>query len=105
MGDGNMSAAAELAAAYAAGITLKVSSSKLRLECVSEPSAELIERIKRNKSGIIALLRDAEPEQNRDEWLRPAPPGGWPAMDWRVFFDERAVVEFDGELPRLHAET
>src|SRR5262249_33093321 len=32
--------------------------------------------------------------------------GGWSAEDWQVFFGERAgIAEFDGELPRLDAET
>jgi hypothetical protein len=47
--------------------------------------------LRQNKAAIVSLLRPAE--------------GGWSAIDWLAFFDERAaIVEFDGGLPRAEAE-
>jgi hypothetical protein len=51
-----MSAAAAMAAAQAAGITLTVRSGKLRLESSVKPAAELIELIRQSKPGIVKLL-------------------------------------------------
>jgi len=45
--------------------------------------------LRQNKAAIVSLLRQ----------------GGWSAIDWLAFFEERAaIVEFDGCPPRAEAE-
>ena len=89
--DGNISAAVALAAAQAAGVTLRVSSGKLRLEWFNKPPAELIDLIKENKPGIIELLLPVATVATASD----------PDQD----FEERAAIaEHEDGLPREIAE-
>jgi hypothetical protein len=80
-----------LKAARAAGIILAVDGEDLVLEAASMPPAAVLDALSQQKAEIVALLR----------------PGRvvWSSEDWQAFFDERAsIAEFDGGLPRPHAE-
>ena len=62
-----MSAAALLEKAWQTGISLTVVDSKLRLAADDEPPAELVEAIVRQKTEIIALLREDSPKPDPAE--------------------------------------
>jgi hypothetical protein len=86
-----MSAAEALKAARDAGIELQLDGDDLVLEASAPPPAAVLDLLSRHKPGILVLLR-----AGRD---------GLSAEDWQGFFDERAgIAEFDGGLPRIHAE-
>jgi hypothetical protein len=86
-----MSARVALRMARAAGVELALDGNDLSLKAASEPSATVLETLRRHKTEIVAMLRSG-----RD---------GWSAEDWRLYLEERAAVaEFDGELPCDEAE-
>jgi hypothetical protein len=86
-----MSAAETFKAARAAGIRLAIDGDALTLKAVTAPPADLLDRLSRHKTEVIALLRTGN--------------DGWSGEDWLAFFDERAgIAEFDGGLPRQEAE-
>ena len=85
-----MSAPATVAAAVAAGITIKVDGESLVLSAPERPDDRLLEELRREKPAIVAYLRDV---------------AAWMEEDWQALFDERAgIMEFDGGLPRKDAE-
>ncbi len=74
-----------------AGIDVEVRDGTLKLTASTEPPAALIERLRQNKAGIIALLTPG--------------PDGWSPDDWRGFYEERAAIaEHDGGVSRDKAE-
>jgi hypothetical protein len=85
-----MRASAALRAARAAGIALKVEGGDLLLEASSAPAPDILDVLSEHKAGIVELLR-----RIRD---------GSKAEDWRDSFDELAVAELCGALPRAAAE-
>ena len=86
-----MSASEALRVARENGVHLGVAGTDLILDADQEPPAEVLDAIRRYKSGIIALLATANDD--------------WRAEDWQAFFDERAgVAEFDGGLCQAEAE-
>ena len=86
-----MSAVEALKAARAASIQLGLDGDDLVLEASGPPPAVVVELLSRHKAGVVSLLRPAN--------------DGWSALDWQVFFDERAgIAEFDGGLSRVQAE-
>jgi hypothetical protein len=60
------------------GITVCVDGDNLVLEACVRPPAALLDRLSRNKAGILALLRPA-----RD---------GWSIDDWMQFFGQRKAI-------------
>lgn len=86
-----MSAADAFAAARTAGPDLHVDGQDLVLNAAAPPPPTVLDLLAKHKAGVIAILR-AQAE-------------GWPADEWRAFFDERAAIaEFDGGLSRQDAE-
>lgn len=86
-----MSAAEALTRARAAGIQVVVDGEALVLEASGQPPAEVLNLLALHKADILTLLRRGN--------------DAWSGEDWRVLFDERAgIAEFDGGLPRDHAE-
>jgi hypothetical protein len=86
-----MSAAEALGAARAAGIQLRIDGNDLVLKASVPPPAPVLNLLSRHKADVVRMLR---PDEN-----------SWSALDWQVFFDERAgIAEFDGGLPRPQAE-
>ena len=86
-----MTAAATVAAAIAAGVTMKVDGSRLVLSAREPPDDRLLEDLRREKPAIVAYLRNL---------------AAWTEEDWQALFDERAgIMEYDGGLPREEAET
>ena len=85
-----MSAAKALSLAQENGIRLSVAGADLILEAEQEPEHSVLESIRRNKTEIVALLC--------------ADHDSWTALDWKVFYDERAAIaEFDGRQSREQA--
>jgi hypothetical protein len=86
-----MTAAHALKRARAVGVEIELDGADLLLKAGSPPPAAVLDALSRHKAEVIALL-----SPGRD---------GWSGEDWQMFFDERAgIVEFDGGLPRGHAE-
>ena len=86
-----MSATEAIRMAEATGIRIGVEGSDLILEADLEPTADVVNAIRRHKSEIIRLL--APP---RDRWT---------GEDWRAYFNERVgIAEFGGGLPSPAAE-
>jgi len=86
-----MSAAEALQAARAAGIQLRIDGNDLVLKASVPPPAPVLNLLSRHKADVVRML---SPDEN-----------SWSALDWQVFFDERAgIAEFDGGLPRPQAE-
>jgi hypothetical protein len=84
-GEDTMSAAETLQATVAAGVSVEVDGDDLVLEASAPPPAAVLERLSRDKAGIVALLRAAN--------------------DWRAVFEEKvAFGEQHGGLPRVEAE-
>ena len=74
------------------GVRLGVAGSDLVLNADREPGPQVLDAIRRNKAGIMALIT--------------APENGWSAEDWQAFFAERAAIaEHDGKVTRADAET
>ncbi len=85
-----MSAATIVAAAFGAGVTMKVDGERLVLSAPRRPDDRMLEEIRREKPAIVAYLRDV---------------AAWTEEDWQALFDERAgIMEYDGGLPREEAE-
>jgi hypothetical protein len=85
-----MTATTAIAAAVAAGITLKVDGEQLVLSATERPDDRLVEELRREKPAIVAYLRDV---------------AAWTEEDWEALFDERAgIMEYDGDLRRDEAE-
>ena len=86
-----MSAIDTLRMARDNGVHFGVAGADLILDADREPAPGVLEAIRCNKAGIVALLS--------------APKGDWTAEDWRVFFDERAgIAEFKGGETQANAE-
>ena len=86
-----MTVATAIAAAVAAGITIKIDGERLVLSGPERPDDRLLEELRREKPAIVAYLHDV---------------AAWTEEDWQALFDERAgIMEFDGGLPREEAET
>ncbi len=86
-----MSAIEAIRLARENGVHIGVSGADLILDADREPAPRVLEAIRRNKAGIVALLTAAEDD--------------WTAEDWRVFHDERAgIAEFNGGQTRADAE-
>lgn len=88
-----MTAILALKAAVAAGITIEAVGDVLRLTARAAPPTEILEQLRRHKAEVIGLVT-------------PGGPYRWTALDWHVFFEERAAIaEFDGGMSRAEAET
>jgi hypothetical protein len=86
-----MSATRALETAREVGIEIGLDGADLLLTAASKPPADVLDALLHHKAEIIVLLR--------------ADKDNWSAEDWRSYFDERAgIAEFDGGLPRIHAE-
>jgi hypothetical protein len=86
-----MSPTSVIALARDAGIRIDVDGDNLVLEAPVEPSADVLDLLRRHKMDLIALLTGGAP--------------AWTPEDWQAFFDERAgIVEFDGRATRDEAE-
>ena len=86
-----MNAVEALAAAQAAGVSVRIDGDDLVLEASAAPPSSVLDLLAHHKVSILSLLREAD--------------RGWSAEDWQAFFDERAAIaEFDGGLPRPVAE-
>jgi hypothetical protein len=59
----DMTAAAALSSAKAAGVEIALCGDQLRLEAANPPSPELLELLRQHKAGIIAHLRKAQVPQ------------------------------------------
>ena len=74
-----------------AGVKIAVDGNDLVLDAEQEPSAEVLNALRRHKAEIRALLT--------------ARSGDWSVEDWQAFYDERVgIAEFDGGLLREDAE-
>ena len=86
-----MSAVEAIRLAEENGVHVGVAGADLILDADQEPTPQVLEAIRRNKAGIVALLTKAE--------------GDWTAEDWRAFYGERAgIAEFDRGRTRAEAE-
>jgi hypothetical protein len=84
----SMSATQALNAARAAGVNVGIDGEDLVLQAPAPPPHAVIEALSRFKSGVVALLRPS-----------------LDAGDRQVCFDERAaMIEYDGDAPRVWAE-
>jgi hypothetical protein len=86
-----MTAVEAVRAARDAGVKITIDGNDLVLEAGQEPSAEVLNALKRHKAEILVLL-----SAHSDDWS---------VEDWRAFYDERVgIAEFDGGLLREDAE-
>ena len=80
-----------LAAVRAAGGEVVLEEGRLRVVAAIPLPAEILERVTAARLDLLAFLAEAS--------------SGWDAVDWQVFFDERAgIAEFSGGLSRPAAE-
>lgn len=87
-----MNAAEAILEARAVGIHIAVDGDDLTLEASAPPAQAVLDLLSHHKTEIILLLQPAV--------------DGWTIEEWQTFFDERAgIIEFDGRLPRPHAES
>lgn len=85
-----MTAAALIAAAGSAGVTMRIDGDRLVLSAPYRPNDELLEELRREKLAIVAYLREL---------------AAWSEEDWNALYDERAgIMEYDGGLSRGEAE-
>ena len=85
-----MTAADALVAARTAGIRIELDGNHLLLEADGLEGDPPTDLLRRHKAGILTILRRR---------------GSWTVEDWQVDLNERAAIaEFDGGLPRGHAE-
>lgn len=79
-----------LAAAIAAGVSVRRDEDRLVLSARKQPDDRLLEELRREKTEIVTYLRGLS--SRTDE-------------DWQALFDERAgIMEFDGGMSRSQAE-